>query len=83
MLINSHQHYAIFSILQPHDGHSGTWSQFSDTSCTKNFLSGVAIEIYGKGGTFSDARGATNLKMVCSDGSVFERYNTDKRCALY
>ena len=42
------------------------------------FINGVAIEIFSKGGTFSDARGATNLRMTCIDGRTMERYNTDK-----
>ena len=66
------------SILKPHDGHTGDWSKFSETTCKNDFINGVAIEIFSKGGTFSDARGATNLRMTCIDGRTMERYNTDK-----
>ena len=70
--------YYISSILKPHNGHSGDWTQFSMTSCQNDFINGVAIEIYPKGGTFSDARGATNLKMTCTNGKKMEIYNDDK-----
>ena len=66
------------SVLKPHDGYDGDWSQFSNTTC-KSFIKGVSIEIFGKGGLFSDARGATNLKVVCSDGTVLRGRNDDKR----
>ena len=66
------------SVLKPHDGYDGDWSQFSNTTCT-SFIKGVSIEIFEEGGLFSDARGATNLKVVCSDGTFFEGRNDDKR----
>ena len=66
------------STLKPHDGHTGEWSKFSETTCKNDFINGVAIEIFSKGGTFSDARGATNLRMTCIDGRTMERYNNDK-----
>ena len=69
---------SVFSILKPHDGHTGDWSPFSETTCKNDFINGVAIEIFSKGGTFSDARGATNLRMTCINGRTMERYNTDK-----
>ena len=65
------------SVLKPHDGYVGDWSQFSNTTC-KDFIKGVSIQIFGKG-VFSDARGATNLKVVCYDGTVHEGHNDDKR----
>ena len=70
-----------YSILEPHDGHAGDWTSFSATRCNgnNNFINGVAIEIFKKGGMFSDARGATNLKMVCADGTILEASNNDKR----
>ena len=68
-----------FSILKPHDGHAGGWTQFSETTCKNNFIYGVAIEIYPKDGTFTDSRGATNLRMVCADENVMEVSNNDKK----
>lgn len=65
------------STLKPHDGFTGDWSQLSGTTCKKGFINGVAIEIYGTDGW--DARGATNLKMRCNDGSILERSNDDKK----
>ena len=44
------------------------------------FINGVAIEIYKNGGAHYDARGATNLRMYCKDGTKLEASNTDKRC---
>ena len=67
------------SILKPHDGHTGGWTQFSETTCENDFINGVAIEIYPNEGTFTDARGATNLKMVCGNGKVMEVSNNDKK----
>ena len=71
------------SILKPHNGHSGDWSQFSMTSCNNDFINGAAIEIYPKGGTFVDERGATNLKMTCTNGKLMEIYNNDKSLVFY
>ena len=68
-----------FSILKPHDGHAGGWTQFSETTCKNNFIDGVAIEIYPNDGTFTDSRGATNLRMVCADEKVMEVSNNDKK----
>ena len=53
------------------------------TSCKNDFINGAAIEIYPKGGTFSDARGATNLKMTCTNGKLMEIYNNDKSLVFY
>ena len=68
-----------FSILQPHHGFAGKYTSFSDTTCTSRFIHGVTMEIYEKGGVFSDERGATNLKMYCSDGTRLEATNNDRR----
>ena len=56
----------------------GSWSEFTDTSCNGNFIVGANIEFYNSGGGFDDRRGATNLRMFCSDGKVREGTNTDK-----
>ena len=71
--------FCYFSILNPHHGFAGKYTRFSDTTCTSTFIHGVAIEIYPKGGILSDQRGATNLKMYCSDGTRLEATNNDKR----
>ena len=71
--------FTFIRLLKPHDGHAGGWTQFSETSCKNNFINGVAIEIFPKGGTFSDARGATNLKMICTNGKTMEISNNDKK----
>ena len=42
-------------------------------------MEGVAIEIYPNDGTFTDSRGATNLRMVCADEKVMEVSNNDKK----
>ena len=75
--------FDFFSILKPHDGHAGGWTQFSETTCKNNFIYGVAIEIYPKDGTFTDSRGATNLRMVCADEKVMEVSNNDKKYVAF
>ena len=71
-----------FSILTPHHGFAGKYTRWSDTTCESTFIHGVAIEIYKKGGVLYDARGATNLKMYCKDGTKLEASNNDKRFVL-
>ena len=71
--------------MLPHAGHAGEWSDFSDTTCNGSFIHGVAIETFpeesgsGRSKFFPDNRGATNLKMACSDGLEFEGTSNDKR----
>ena len=67
-----------YSILSPHHGFAGKYTRFTDTTCPGTFIHGVAIENY-EGGMLSDERGATNLKMYCSDGTKLEANNNDKR----
>ena len=70
------------SVLTPHHGFAGKYTRWSDTTCESTFIHGVAIEIYKKGGVLYDARGATNLKMYCKDGTKLETSNNDKRFVL-
>ena len=44
-------------------------------------ITGASIEIYPKRSVFSmaDNRGATNLKMLCSNNEVLSATNNDKR----
>ena len=67
-----------FRLLRPHNGFGGTWSDYFNSTCNGNFLNGVAIQILDKYKVScplcSDSRGATNLRMMCSDGNQFEGY---------
>ena len=68
----------IHRTLNPHHGFAGHYTKFSDTSCKKGFLNGVAIEIF-TGGVVSDERGATNVKMSCTNGDILLATNDDKK----
>ena len=71
--------------MNPHDGHAGDWTSISRTGCRGDFMDGLitgaSIEIYPKRSVFSmaDNRGATNLKMICSNNEVLSATNNDKR----
>ena len=69
------------SVLKPHDGYTGEWTLFANTSCKKDFIVGAAIEIF-EGGITVDDRGATNLKMFCNDTTKLEANNNDKRYVI-
>ena len=68
-----------FSILIPHLGYAGEYTEFSETTCKSSFIHGVAIEIDNEESMF-DAKGATNLRMYCKDGTKLEADHNDKRC---
>ena len=68
----------IYRILNPHHGFAGHYTKFSDTSCKKGLLNGVAIEIFA-GGVVADERGATNVKMSCTNGDILLATNDDKK----
>ena len=65
-------------LLRPHNGFGGIWSDYADSTCNKTFLNSVSIQILDKYKVScplcSDSRGATNLRMICSDGAKFEGY---------
>ena len=75
--------YANPRLIRPHNGHDGIWSDYLDATCNGTFMKGVAIEILEKYKiscpSCSDSRGATNLKMICSDGEEFEGKTDDRR----
>lgn len=63
--------------IRPHTGLEGDWTSYTDTTCDtgaeKTFITGVAIKTDHKQDTkiktvFEDDRGATDLKMMCSNG---------------
>ena len=70
-------------ILQPHNGFGGLWSDYADSTCNYTFLNSVSIQILDKYKVScplcSDSRGATNLRMKCSDGEEFEGYTRVNR----
>ena len=71
------------SMLRPHNGHWGEWSNYVPTSCHDSFFIGVDVEILGdlggNGKAHGDDRGATNLKMKCGDGKWVEGTNNEKK----
>ena len=73
----------LYRNIRPHSGYAGSWSDYLDATCNGTFFHGVAIEILEKYTiscpSCSDSRGATNLKMICSDGVEFEGKTNDRR----
>ena len=52
--------------MKPHNGYFGDWTQFEETSCGTNFITGVALHYDPPGDVDYDDWGATDLKMICN-----------------
>ncbi len=72
MITNWYYPLQIYSIWLPNK---------RDTKCTNDFINGVSVEIDDTPEISLGARGVTNLKVICGNGTVLEGSNNDKNYA--